>query len=152
MNDKEFWEWYQDPMTNMYYETWSLPRLFVQFDIIFGENKENTQNALDFAYRLAKCSLAKIDLVEEKRTLLAIRELGKSISSDIDSHIIWETCQFHLLEKGRALLDECNLKGRPKETSPLFKAKLTAVFDEYNVGFDKKAFVPIHYQKLDDRR
>ncbi|QHI96238.1 hypothetical protein GT348_08385 [Aristophania vespae] len=146
MDDKEFWEWYQDPMIDIYYETESLTGLFSRFGILPSKNKEHVQNALDFAYRLIKCSLAIFYVLpEDDHPYLIIDKLSKNISPDIDGIAVWETYPIYLTEKGMALIEECNLKKRTEEVSPLFKTKLTAMFEEHGVGFDKKAFVPIQY-------
>ncbi|UMM64035.1 hypothetical protein [Aristophania vespae] len=146
MTDREFWEWYQDPITDIYYEDLSLTGLFARFEIFPGRNKENIQGALDFAYRLVKCSLAKFDVLpEDDHPYLIIDKLSKNIPVDSKGLGVWETYQFYLIEKGMALVEECNLKEETEEVSPLFKAKLTAMFEEHGVGFDKKAFVPIQY-------
>ncbi|QHI96232.1 hypothetical protein GT348_08355 [Aristophania vespae] len=145
MTDREFWEWYQDPMTDIYYEPCSLTGLFARFHVISGRDKENIQGALDFAYRLAKCSLAKFDLVPDEDPLSIIDKLSKNIPTDAEARWLWENHLFYLVEKGMTLIEECNLKEETEEVSPLFKAKLTAMFEEHGVGFDKKAFVPIQF-------
>ncbi|UMM64038.1 hypothetical protein [Aristophania vespae] len=145
MNDKEFYENYQNTYGYMYETECSLPFLFPHGLNIQDITRKWSQNALDSTFRSLTCLLVEHQYMPPKDNLLILKELANFDPSNLDGYAIWETHQFHLTEKGVALVKDCNLNLDSEEVSPLFKAKLTAMFEEHGVGFEKKAFVPIQY-------
>ncbi|QHI96234.1 hypothetical protein GT348_08365 [Aristophania vespae] len=145
MNDQNFYDWYQTPIRRMYNCDCSLP--FVSRNFISFENvtKDWAQNSLDYLYRTFVCSLCENEIDDPGENIFILNRLANSDPSNLDGYGYWEAYQFHLTEKGMALVKECNLDLNSQEICPLFKAKLTAMFEEHDVGFDKKAFVPIQF-------
>ncbi|QHI96236.1 hypothetical protein GT348_08375 [Aristophania vespae] len=145
MNSHDFLYYYQKSFRLMWDTYYSLPSLFPCSGGYKNFTKEWSQNSLDVIYRLLECSLAinHDELVEQNRTILY--QLATFNPSTIDGYAVWETYQFCLTKAGIILAKEYNLFNKPRELSLSFKTRLSSIFEEHGVGFDKKAFVPIQY-------
>lgn len=139
MDDQFFLKWYQSQLVYMINDEGDLDYLFSQLTDFRNYHKEWRQNCLDFAYRTIKCGLCDF-YWEGRKNFNILIEIANSYP---DIGAIWKTYLLELTQKGEGFLLSCGVDGNTKEFSPLLKEKLSALFDEHGVGFDKSCFIPV---------
>ncbi|GBQ07946.1 hypothetical protein [Saccharibacter floricola] len=152
-NLEKFFLWYQDPLICLSIENcYSLVALFTSVPYKNGYNwndkkeyysLEWCQNSLDFLYRTVVSGLCDFTFSEDTLRPI-IDKLAKEGPGVFPGYGVWEEDQIYITDKGRALLRECHVDVETKETSFLLKEKLTKLFYDCGVGFEKNAFVKMH--------
>ncbi|UMM64030.1 hypothetical protein [Aristophania vespae] len=164
INDKEFYDWYQDPFAPMSDSDSSLTFLFGHLSAPLNDpynptySKKWAQKCLDVMYRLVICSLVDAtDTANERlkikkesiyflnKNFLFLEKLANSSLTDKNGYHIWLLEGFELTDKGIAFMNECNLDTASNEVCPEFKKRLITLFDEHDVGFNKSNFIPIQF-------
>lgn len=144
MDDKFFFDWYQRALIDLVDDEGSLIYLFSQLTGYDDYNKNWCQNCLDFVYRVITCKICNFEWSDVSDVDI-LQELLKSNPKTIDGYAIWSAYQIILTREGKAFLLKCGVNGKTEAFSPLLKERMSALFAEHGVGFDKKDFIPVQF-------
>lgn len=144
MDDKFFFDWYQKQLKYLMYEESSLMFSFSQFVKRKKYDREWAQKVLDFAYRVIKTGLCEFyDTNPDNIKILT--DCARNNPCSADGYVIWVTYELYVTRSGEEFLKGCGLNNKTEEFLPLLKEKLSLLFEEHGVGFDKSCFIPVQF-------
>lgn len=149
-NQDMFFLWYQDPLAFLSVEPGcSLVELHMQIPCrqtkVWEDEKlrfslDWCQNSLDFLYRTIVSGLCDFTFRDETLHPI-IDSFAEEGPGTIEGYVTWVTYLLYATDKAKAILEECGVNHKTEETSSLLQTRLTTLFHDCGVGFDKKGFV-----------